>query len=105
VLVYAFKAAGFDPLDATGYGRLPYAQTLEKMLRANLGDPVPREQMRAGDIAVMQWGRADPSHVGLVSDYPYGGLALIHAYIHNRKVIEHRIDAKWLDSIVQVYSP
>ncbi len=105
VLVFAFKAAGFDPLDAEGYGRLPYRSKLEEVLRSNLGAPIPREQMRAGDIAVMKWGRAELSHVGLVSEYPYGGFALIHAYIRNRKVIEHRIDAEWLSRITEVYAP
>lgn len=104
LLVASFRAAGFEPMDVTGYGRIPYKSKLEEMLRANLGEPVPKAQMRAGDVVLMKWSGA-PSHVGLVSDYPFGGFALIHAFLQNKCVVEHRIDVDWLDHIVEVYSP
>lgn len=34
-------------------------------------------------------------HMGLLGDYPDGGLSLIHAYATSRKVIEHRLDQAW----------
>lgn len=104
LLIAAFRSTGVEPLDAVGYGRVPYKSKLEEMLRANLGEPIPKEQMRAGDVVLMKWNGA-PSHVGLLSDYPLGGFALIHAFLQNKCVVEHRMDAAWIDHIVEVYSP
>lgn len=53
-----------------------------------LGEPVTGLQV--GDVVVMRFER-EPHHMGIVSDYPYGGFALIHACGHNGKVIEHRM--------------
>lgn len=104
MLVVSFWSLGFQPQDAVGYGRIPYKSKLQEMLRVNLGDPIPKAQMRAGDIPVMKW-KGEPSHVGLLSDYPLGGFALIHAFLQNKQVVEHRMDAEWLDRIVEVYRP
>lgn len=46
-----------------------------------------------------------PHHVGIVADYRYGGLSLIHAYAQNRMVVEMRIDDEWRNRIIAVYRP
>lgn len=41
-------------------------------------DGIDRDAMRPGDVLVMRVD-VDPQHLGIVGDYRYGGLSLIHA--------------------------
>lgn len=90
----------------TAYGREPYRGTLEKVMQANFGDPIPKDQMRVGDAVVMKFNNGQPSHVGILGDYLYGGFSLIHAYARgDKRVVEHRLDAEWAGYIAEVYRP
>lgn len=104
LLALSLRAVGRVPADPPAYGREPKDQHLEKVLQNNFGDPLPKSQMRAADVAIMRF-RGAASHVGIVSSYPNGGFALIHAFAQMKKVVEHRIDSEWLDNIVEVYRP
>jgi cell wall-associated NlpC family hydrolase len=53
--------------------------------------------MQAGDVLMMRF-TGEPQHVGI-----YTGDTLIHAYESVGKVVEHRMDDKWLRRIVRVY--
>lgn len=97
-------ALGREPTDVEAYGREPLNQGLRAMLVENFGEPIAKADMQPGDVALMRF-RGEPSHVGLVTDYPYGGLALIHAFAQVKKVVEHRIDSEWLGNIVEVFRP
>lgn len=104
LLAAAFRDIGKAPSDQVAYGRVPYAGKLQEMLRFNLGDPIPKSAMCMGDIAVMKF-KGDPSHVGLLTNYPLGGLALLHAQVSHRSVVEHRLDEQWFGYITEIYRP
>ena len=106
LLVCAMRAIGRPVADVSAYGREPYRNTLERIMREGFGDPVPLDGMRVGDAVMLNFRNGDPSHVGILADYPYGGLSLIHAYARGvRKVIEHRLDEEWAGYIFEVYRP
>jgi cell wall-associated NlpC family hydrolase len=102
--LWAMQAIGRPVTDIVGYGREPYRDGLEGALIANLGARVPKESMRAGDVVMMRFA-GDPRHVGILTDYPDGGLALIHTHDTLKMVREHRLDQKRRDSIVAVWRP
>lgn len=52
-----------------------------------------------GSVVAMRFDKVQ-RHMGIVGDYPGGGLSLIHAYAVNREVVEHRINEEWSDRIV-----
>jgi cell wall-associated NlpC family hydrolase len=70
---------------------------LEKYL-----DPVPIKEMQPGDIVIMRILGNEP-HVGILAEYE-GERTLIHSYQTVGKIVEHRLDAKWLRRIVGAYS-
>jgi cell wall-associated NlpC family hydrolase len=100
----ALQATGRPVRDLAAYSREPLRQGLRKALIVNLGPPVPKEDMRAGDVALLRF-RGEPSHVGIITDYPHGGFALLHAFAQMKKVVEHRIDDEWFGNIVEVFRP
>ncbi len=103
LVVKAVAAGGIEMKDRTNYGREPWRDGLQRELQAHFGNPV--DDMRPGDIVLMQWeDQPAPAHVGVIADYAYGGLSLIHSYSLT-SVIEHRIDQQWQDRIVEVYRP
>lgn len=86
------------------YSREPSNNGLRTAVVANLGQAIPRDHMRHGDIALMQFV-GEPCHVGIITDYPIGGFALLHTFAQVKKVVEHRMDAEWISRIVEVYRP
>lgn len=105
LLVYGMTAAGRTLKDADGYGRTPYKARLEGLLEENFGAPVPKaEPMREGDIVLLKMV-GDPSHVGIVTDHPGGGYAILHSYAQQRMVVEHRMNAEWLNYIYLRFRP
>lgn len=98
LVVAVASALGLPVQDATGYGRSPADGLLEAALDAQLvrADPAP------GAIALIRFD-GDPQHVGILGDYPAGGLSLIHAYLPSRRVVEHRLDDAWQARIVRCY--
>lgn len=84
------------------YGREPWDDQLRKSLRAQFGEPVM--ERRAGDVALVCWGRGEPSHVGLLADYWLGGLSIIHC-TNKRGPVETALTESILDCVVEVYRP
>lgn len=74
-----------------GYSRSPDGYTLQEVCETYL-IPIPQERMQPGD-AVMLAIDKHPQHLGLLSPYRYGGLAIIHATNAARppRVIETRL--------------
>jgi cell wall-associated NlpC family hydrolase len=104
-LVYvSLVAAGHDPIDCPAYGREPFEQGLRGYLVRNFGEPIPKDEMRQGDVVLMRF-KGEPCHVAIIADYIHGGLSLIHSYATVRKCVEHRIDAEWDGYIVEVFRP
>jgi cell wall-associated NlpC family hydrolase len=104
LLAFSLRAVGREPNDTIGYGRVPYKATLRAVMVDNFGDPVPKDQMREGDVALMDFG-GEARHVGIITNHPLGGFAILHAYAVNKKVVEHRMDAKWIQDIKEVFRP
>lgn len=76
--------------NVTGYRRLPDGHSLLRQLRAEMGTEIPAQQVRPGDVIVLDWGQF-PHHVAIVGDYAHGGLSMIHADNVRGEVIEHRL--------------
>lgn len=67
---------------------------------------IPIGDAAAGDVVLLCFRAGMPeSHLALVTDYPRGGLALLHALnrAHGGGVIEHRLDAHWRRTITAAY--
>jgi cell wall-associated NlpC family hydrolase len=97
-VAHDLRLSDFDFID---YDRRPFADTMRTVMSANCISleghaPAP------GMVALMRFER-EPQHLGFVTDYPFGGLALIHAYAISRKVVEHRLDPKWQRRIVALF--
>ncbi|MBT2326133.1 hypothetical protein J7E62_27775 [Variovorax paradoxus] len=103
VPVHVAKRLGMSFEDVVGYGRLPVPEEMKRALDNSLVR-VPKPQMQPGDVAWLRF-QAEPQHFGILGDYPYGGLSLIHAYngVGHDKVGEHRLDATWLARVVGVW--
>lgn len=103
LLVWALRHIGRTPIDLKGYGREPHKNGLRQCMEANLGPPVPRESMRAGDVPLMRF-KGDPRHVGLITTLPDGRMGLIHVHSEMKYVAEHGLAGYWGD-IVAVFRP
>jgi cell wall-associated NlpC family hydrolase len=98
--VCSLQAVGRDVRDERLYGRHPEPEgaKLRAALIDHFGEPV--QELQAGCLVTMQWhGR--PNHVGIVTDYPLGGLALIHADAGVGRVVEHRLADPWPRRIIE----
>lgn len=78
-----------EDFDITGYRRVPDGHTLVHHLHDHF-DEIPKEAMRPGDFLCVAFDK-HPHHVGVVADYPHGGLGMIHASSRSGKVVEHRL--------------
>lgn len=103
LVLLSLRAAGWPKTDSpASYGREPWEDSLRKTLSENLGQPV--DDMRPGDIVLIRWGKHDPSHVGVIGDYTFGGLSIIHAdNVHG--VIETALTGQIKDSVIETYRP
>lgn len=103
VPVYVAVKLGIDFTDVTDYGRLPQPDEMRTHLDRALVR-VNKNVMQPGDVAWIRF-QHEPQHLGIVGDYLYGGLSLIHATNGSglNKVVEHRIDERWLSRIVAVW--
>lgn len=114
LIVVSAKAGGLPAEDFGRYGREPWEDTLRRELRRQAGEPIwtveqssPVEGVKdwlPGDVALVQWDRRGPTHVGLIADYVHGGLSLIHCENING-CIEHALSGFRLDCIIEVYRP
>lgn len=104
LVVVALADVGRSVPDKKAYGRSPEADRLREALVAEFGAAIHKSELQVGDIVTMQWtGR--PQHVGIVTDYRYGGLGLIHAEIANGRVIEHRLADPWPRRVIEGFRP
>lgn len=104
---HAFLICGADVPDFLKYGREPHQDGLIGHISTALGEPVAvapvRDwQLRVGDVVVLRF-EVEPHHVAIVGDYVFGGLSLIHACGHSKKVIEHRLAADQIARITHVF--
>lgn len=105
LLVCSLAAVGRTLKDADGYGRTPYKARLEGLLEENFGEPRHKDELMAeGDIILLKM-IGDPSHVGIVTNHPGGGYAILHSYAQQRMVVEHRMNDEWLNFIHMRFRP
>lgn len=105
LLVYGMAAVGRTLKDADGYGRLPYKERLEGLLRENFGEPLElTAPLEEGDVVLLKMV-GDPSHVGIITRYPSGGYAILHSYAQQKMVVEHRMNDEWLNYIYRAFRP
>jgi cell wall-associated NlpC family hydrolase len=86
------------------YGREPWDDQLRRGLQAHFGDPVT-EEWKPGDVPLFRWGKGEPSHVGILCDYRYGGVSIIHASALAKKVIETSLSGRLRECVIEVYRP
>lgn len=106
LVVCSLQAAGRPVQDRLLYGREPEKDDLRGALRAEFGAPLPKAQARVGDIGLFR-GLVYPLHVGIIADYRFGGLSVIHASNEPgvNKVTENRLAEQWLRRLLEVYRP
>ena len=104
LVVLSVAAGGIQMRDRTNYGREPWKDGLRQELIDHFGPPIEGD-WQPGDIALIRFqDHPEPGHVGIIADYAFGGLSLIHSY-SLVSVTEHRIDENWLAAIIEVYRP
>lgn len=101
---WAIQQIGRPVWDIAAYGTEPHKDGLRHAMWMNMGDPVPRDSIRPGDVVLMKF-EGEPKHVGIIGDYPGGLLSLIHTYGTIKRVTEHRLDGMWPAAIVEVFRP
>lgn len=87
--------------DETNYSMYPESGRLVKSIQQHL-QRVPIERMQVGDVLLFKTFR-DPQHVGLLSDYPSGGVGLIHCNSSAGKVVEQPLSMAWVKMLAHVY--
>lgn len=102
LVVVAARNAGLPCEDVKGYGREPWDHQLQKTLRERFGLPV--SPPKPGDIAVIRWGKGQPSHVGIIGDHPTAGISLIHMHNLNGPC-EQALEGPLRQSLVECYRP
>lgn len=92
--------------DVQGYARQPDGQTLLAYCREFMTE-IPVASMQPGDVPVLCHPRTRgrvAGHMGILGDYLYGGLSLIHSEGNShRKVVEHRLDGETRSRIVAAF--
>lgn len=87
--------------DNNCYSKRPTGLKLQENLDKYL-QIVNNNEYCIGDIALISFVK-DPQHVAVISSYSKDSFSIIHSYIKARGVVEHYLDANWLERIVRVY--
>lgn len=98
LLVVALRAVGIEPVDMAVYDRRPHGGIMERLLDAQpCLTRVQVAERRPADVLVMRFG-SDPQHLALLA-----GESILHAWEAAGRVVEHRLDNRWMRHIVRVY--
>jgi cell wall-associated NlpC family hydrolase len=87
--------------DESGYSAYPDGARLRWFLDQHLR-PVSKKQIRAGDVLLFKIFE-HPQHIGIATDYPAGGLGIIHCYSGAGAVVEHILSPSWQRMLVGGY--
>ncbi|WP_024711917.1 C40 family peptidase, partial [Xanthomonas oryzae] len=101
------------PYDYRGYSTHPHNGLLEHHLQCAFGAPARLERpaialsdLRVGEVLAMTTtGGRVARHVGLVGDYAYGGVSLIHTDAALGRVVECGLDEATVSNILKVFTP
>lgn len=75
--------------DVHGYSQVPDGKLLMHHLSDHMDEVSPAD-MQPGDVVCVAFD-LHPQHVGILGDYVYGGLSMIHAASKYQRVIETRL--------------
>lgn len=92
LLICVARRLGAVPadFDINGYRREPDGFSLMHHLTERFRRIEEEEDMRPGDVVCVTFDRY-PHHVGILGDYVWGGLSIIHAASKHGKVVETRL--------------
>lgn len=96
------KRFALTDADVVGYDRMPDGKTLKAICDEHMM-PIRIDEIQPADVVLMIGPMRRPQHLALVTDYPWGGLAILHAAADHGKVIEHRLNANLARRIVAAY--
>ncbi len=85
-----------------GYPRTPGAGLMPAVCRRFLRHLEPMHA-RPGDVLLLRFS-TEPQHLGIVTPYHLGGLAMIHAYSRSSAVVEHRLADVWRARVVAAFA-
>lgn len=92
----------FPVADRFDYDRNPRAGELERVAEEAFGPPIPKSEMRAGDVVLMAFPTV-VRHAGIIAERG-GQLTLIHTWAGGpRKVVEMPLDDQWRARIKRVH--
>ena len=102
LVIAALRDCGVAVDSPPTYTREPDG-TLRDGLIERLGEPVT--DWRAGDVVLMRWNTLNGPHchVGILGTNR-GEWTLLHAYLAEQRVVEHRLDGHWPRRIADVFS-
>lgn len=103
LVICAMREVGIEVEDVSGYAREPDGSSLRAGIVARLGEPT--RNWKPGDIALMRWQTkvGIDSHVGILATHN-GEWTLLHAYLKEKRVVEHRLAAEWPGRVSEVFS-
>lgn len=87
--------------DRTDYSMSPQMAQLSETIGSHLM-PIEHNDMKIGDVLLFKFWK-EPQHVGIVSDYPTGGLGIIHCNSNSSCVVEQPLSETWSRMITNVY--
>lgn len=103
VVVHCIQRLGLPYNDQVGYGRNPFDGQLDKALLAQpCLRPIPRSDMRAGDVLSMRIKHA-PQHLAIHAGQLRGHDYIIHGSSEHGKVCMHRLCDVWGSRVMYVY--
>jgi cell wall-associated NlpC family hydrolase len=104
LVILALADVGAVASDRRAYGRDPLNDGLRAAVVEQIGDPIPLSDIRPGDVLMIKW-HEEPNHIAIVTDYPLGGLAIIHAFAQAGRVVEHALADPWPRRICEAFRP
>ena len=84
-----FATGAVERFELPPYPRRPDGSLVSSIERYL--NKVPRSEAAAGDVLIFTFPPWGPSHVALLTAPD----VIIHAYVTNHEVVEHRIDEAW----------
>lgn len=101
LIVLSAKELGASVDDFTAYTMQPSAAVFFEYISKH-ADRVPDHEMQLGDLLIFEFD-ANPQHIAILSKV--NPFYMIHAANMHRKVVEHRIDEKWMNKLRAVFRP
>lgn len=104
-----YRECGVTLPDWRAYGEEADPDELIARLREALGHelavaPVAREAIQVGDVIVFRFPKTpQPRHIAFVADYALGGFSFIESNGNYRRVIERRLDDRYLSHVTHVF--